>query len=93
MKLPAIVFIGFFMLEVDRADAVEKRDPVSCTQPYIAPAVLQRMIDDILNEAILNIEVFEIIIRIQILSGGKMKSPCTKKEENKFQKTGLHIGC
>jgi hypothetical protein len=62
------IFFQITMLKICGPDAVVQSNPVACADPDISPAVLQEMIRDILYQAVLDIQLFEVIIRICILA-------------------------
>jgi hypothetical protein len=61
------MWVVFIALKVYGANSIIPGNAVAGTYPDIAPAVLKEMVYDILRQAILDIKVFEIVIRIEFL--------------------------
>jgi hypothetical protein len=72
-------FILITVLKIYGADPILQRDAAPRSQPHISSAVLQKMIHDILRKAILNIQMFEIIIWIEFLCSNR--KGCNKGQQ------------
>jgi hypothetical protein len=60
-------WIIFIMLKVDSANAIIARDAIAGAHPDITAAILQKMVNDILSQAILDIQMFEVVIGVEFL--------------------------
>ena len=74
-------WIFFIVLKVDGSNSVIAGYPIAGTYPDIAPAVLKEMVNDILGKAVLDIELFEIIVRIKFLGSAGL----SEQQENSGQ--------